>query len=152
MHGHDRVTAINCLQSDRLITGGIEYDTVPCIRKSGRTYIAAFGDTVNWVHAESHRHDRVAISRGLQGNVLCTCSGKDNCIPSVRQLALTNGLGVAHRISRINSQSHRHHRVTAGDSRQGHHLRTSLGKLYAVPGVRQLALANGLGIAHRIGW
>ena len=78
---------------------------------------------------------------------MCASLGEGDTVPSVRQLAGADGLGVGFGINRINSQRHRDYTVAAIHRFKGSGLGTGFGEGNAIPSVRQLAGADSLGIS-----
>ena len=150
-HRHYRVATVGSLQGHRLCASLGKLNTIPSVGQLTLANALAVAHRKGRINSQSHRHYRVATVGSLQGHRLCASLAELYAVPSVGQLAFADGLGIAHRKGRINSQSHRHYRVATVGSLQGHRLCASLAELYAVPSVGQLAFADGLGIAHRKG-
>ena len=72
---------------------------------------------------------------------------KGDTIPSIRQLAGADGLGVGLGVDWIDSQRHRNHTVAAIHRFKGGGLGTCFCEGDTVPSVRQLAGADGLGVS-----
>ena len=150
-HSYDGVAAVGGLQSNFLRVGSIEGNSVPYVRQSTLADSLGIVHVVGRIDVQCHGDHGVTAIDSLQGHVLRSCSVEYNVVPSIRQFALADGLGIAHVVGRVDNQGHSYHGVTAIDSLQGHVLRPCSVEYNVVPCIGQFALADGLGIAHVVG-
>ena len=149
-HGNNGVTTIHRFQCGGLGTSFGELYTIPSIRQLAGTDGLDIAHLIGREGCQGHGDDRVAVIHCRQCDGLCTCLGEHNAIPSVRQLAGTDGLSIAHLIGREGCQGHGDDRVAVVHCRQCDGLSASLGELYAIPSVRQLAGTDGAGVCFGV--
>ena len=127
-----------------------ELDAVPGVWQLTGTDGAGVGLGVDRINGQRHGNNGVAAINSWQSGGLSTSFGELNAVPSIWQLAGTNGFGISYRVNRINGQRHCHHRVATIDGWQGDGLCSGFSKLYAIPSDRQFVDANGLGVGFGV--
>ena len=99
---------------------------------------------------ECHRNHGVAAVNGREGGALDSRPVEYDAVPSVGELAGTDGMGVGDGVGRFYKQGHRNYRVAAMDGLEGGALGSRLGEGDAVPSVGELVSADGLGVGDGI--
>ena len=150
-HRHHGVTAVDRRQRGGLRAGSSKSHTVPKIRQRILTYRLRVCHAIRRVDHQGHRHHGVATVNRLERNGRVASGIKGNLVPSIRQFAFTNGIGICHRVGRIDHERLRDHRVAAVNRLQSISLRTSFDKGDTVPSIRQRIWAYRLRVCHAIG-
>ena len=108
-HGYHGVAVIHRLQGCDLCTSGGEFHTIPSIRQLTGTDGSFISDVMDRIDIQRHGYHGVAVIHRLQSCDLHTRLREDNIVPSIRQLAGTDGSFIGHVVCRINIQCHCHY-------------------------------------------
>ena len=116
MQGHDGVAAVDGGEGLVVVARGGVGLTVPLV-----TVTRSFRNFRRFriFQHQDHRHDGVATVSSGQGNFLRASCVESDTVPSVRQFAFADGLGVAHRVTRIDGEVQGHDGVAAVDGGEG---------------------------------
>ena len=93
-HGNNAVTAIHSFQNGGLRASFSKGDTIPSVRQQTGTNGSCIGDLIGREGCQGHGNNAVAAIHSFKGSSLGAGFGEGDTVPSVGQLARTNGAGV----------------------------------------------------------